>query len=362
MWKIFIAFWGRPTENANLTKKNQIASNFIIYNLQLYSKKELQEEVLSQKINLPHLEDRLNIEWFDKKDPHVCRWLIVDMGLLGDFNQYIFLLELFFDHFFNPLFYIGRLWYQECKQKNTLSMWDDNFSTHADSKLLDFLSLFQHQFKYTRWNFPEITDRVNNKDIEKFRLLSCVSMYRQLKKKYSYSKDMFFWLWEMSDIAIILEWLFTKKTETEGIGWMLRKRIHALIWNDIPDIEEEIKYLYRYRSNYVHGNLYADIIKSFDYSKDVWFVQPTMPKYKAWKLQVNWEWENMFELSRRYMSILRRILIYYLYLDSIFSETRKAKYKNIIELLDKSLFDTDLKLQIETRLAEMKNLIVQSYP
>ena len=143
---------------------------------------------------------------------------------------------------------------------------------------------------------------------------------------------------------------------------MLRKRIHALVWDDIPDIEENVKYLYHHRSNFVHGNLHEDILKSFDYSEAVWFVQPTIPKYKKWNLKTNWEWENMFELSKRYMSILRRILIYYLYLDLIFQDTRKGEYKNIIELLDKSLFDTDLNLQIKTRLADIKNLIVQSYP
>ncbi len=133
-------------------------------------------------------------------------------------------------------------------------------------------------------------------------------------------------------MATILEALFTAGTgDNTEVGYKLRKRIAALMAFRYADIEQDIKELYKQRSEFVHGSFFLRVKKDIKV-EDRLAILPLPP----------------FEFLYKQKEYIRHALAAYLYLSKIFLSNREAfkDCENVIGILEKSVIDLDLRARV----------------
>jgi uncharacterized protein YktB (UPF0637 family) len=150
-------------------------------------------------------------------------------------------------------------------------------------------------------------------------------------KKYDDGKNPFEWQRESAEMGTILESLFTSgDSKNEEIIYRLTKRIAVLLSNIFPNIEKDIKELYKQRSSFVHGDFFNHIAKERKHS----FNDIPLPDF------------GLLASQREYV---RWALVIYLYLAKIIKEN-KEEYKSIervMDLLEVCIIDITLREKMQ---------------
>jgi hypothetical protein len=166
---------------------------------------------------------------------------------------------------------------------------------------------------------------------EEWRLFVACSLFTELKN-YENSKYPITWQRESADMATILEALFTAGTgDNTEVGHKLRKRLAALMAFRFADIEQDIKGLYKQRSEFVHGSFFLHAKKSIEIQDG--FARLPSPPFQA-----------LYAHKER----IRHALAAYLYLSKTYTSQKNGFMgcKNVIEILEKSIIDLDLRATV----------------
>ena len=181
---------------------------------------------------------------------------------------------------------------------------------------------------YSSWNAL----RMASWKKEDWRLFVACFLYSGLKE-YENSKYPIIWQRESADMATLLEALFTAGSDdTSEVGYKLRKRAAALVGLHYPNIEDEIKRLYKERSSFVHGSFFRNVAKDVKIS-DGLVELPSPP----------------FEILYRQKECVRQALIAYLYLDKIRRTT--AEFEGFATVMD-ILEDAIINLAVRSKVRE----------
>lgn len=348
MEKVFLAFWGRKWQNEEIDKIIE-KDSLVLLNLEKFTEDELNTYLIEQDIALPcsHIPKRI-ILW---DDVHNSWWIIYNINYPDDYNQLLFLLELFLNDFLNPIYKFDRLWYEKLKYEPVKTFQDWYLDKINIDNLYNFLSNYKGIIDYSYWLRTRIYDWGLNSDNESFRLYVWLSLYAQLRE-YSNWKSIHFWEKEVMEIWILFETLFTQPKEKESIWYTLKKRIHFLSLDLIDNIENKIKEIYNSRSNFVHGSIFEKVRK----------------EYKI--IEIEWEYDieekishDMFDKTKEYITILRKMLLLYYktfkdikdwVYSSYFESWKKIWCIDIIEL---SMFNNDVKVNLQKNVDLLKELI-----
>lgn len=349
MEKIFLAFWWRKDENKNIDKIIE-KDNIILLNLEKFTEKELSIYLIKENISLPY--DHINSQIkFDEKVNNSW-WIICNINEPNNYIQLLFLLELYFNTFLNPIFKLDRLWYSKLKY-NDSETYNDWFLNQIDiGKLNIFIDSYKWIIDYSYWYRDRVFKWVKDKNKEDFRFYITLWLYQDLVN-HSCLKSVHYWEKEVMEMWIILETLFTNSNEKEWIWYLLKKRIHFLCLDSFEDIEKKIKEIYNTRSNFVHWSFYEKVIKEYEIIKD-W----------DWKEDIKEKINNdMFIKTREYIIILRKIILLYY---KLFEDINKWKFNvyfvvwkkiSCIDVIELSMFNEDVKKMLNSNIKELKEVL-----
>jgi hypothetical protein len=255
-------------------------------------------------------------------------------AILGDYNEALFLLNLYTPKFLYPIFYVSDFGIMPSTMETPLVIhYQQNQSKiFKTKKFANFYKILMPQSQYGDW-FKDRCDTWNDED---WRLFVASLMFTGLKT-YDIGKSSFIWQREAADMSTILECLFTARdTQNEEIGYRLRKRIAVLIALSFPDIEANIKKLYKLRSNFIHGSFFSHISKT---SKKSFSSLPIPP---------------FSELSKQ-KEYVKFALIAYLYLSHKIKKNPDIfnRASSVIELLEKAVIDVKLRKKIASTTKEI---------
>ena len=355
MRQIFIGFYGWPAgpEINQDEAVRIIAEGFECWNLRKFTASEfvsaIQEKIPPENPNwltnyihtAPERTSQLSEENYGK-----ALW-----GLLlpdpqensGGYTEVLSLLNLFSMEYMHPAFYVTHQGITKVSNFIERDVQPNDMQGHEQFKSLDFVSFFNaliDQMKYFIWRRDEVVTWGN----EDWRLFMATLFYTNLDQ-YQKSKKAFTWQRESTDMATLLETLFTAgDRQTEEIGYRLRKRAAALIGWKFDDIEKELKGLYNDRSEFVHGDYYKKIIKEMKKNEH----DPAMPLFPDFK--------KLYKIKER----IRIILIAYLYLHKVRvsgSEPLFQAYTSVQNMLEDSILNIDLRSRIMETIEPLINKV-----
>jgi len=274
-----------------------------------------------------------------------CSWgiLIPDklaaISVGSSYTETLFLLNLYSPNFLYPVFYatdIGIVRQSYDRNETGYYNWQNLSKIFKNKKFVDFFERLLPQSQYGAWLLPRIKKWKN----EDWRLFVAALLFRGLVQ-YDNSKETFTWQRESTDMATILESLFTAEdSQSEEIGYRLRKRIASLMSFKFPEIEKGIKALYNERSSFVHGSFFSQIAK--DSRRNL--MNMPLPNF------------NLLYKQKEYV---RHALVAYLNL-SLLLEINPAEFgnpKNTMELLERSIVDMQLRRKVISYTKELFYLL-----
>ena len=266
---MFFAFTGQPVEQEE--KFIEIQDGYEFWNLKKFKLVEF-IDALKSKIppvnnNVLHnykIEDSTPASFgITEKQYEQCSWglLIPDTLDEGGFSdaETMFLLNLYSPNFLYPVFHANDMGITKQKHNKDLTIYfhNQNHSIFNKSDFVTFYKLLFDQSKYGSWHL----DRIQSWDKEDWRLFVVALLYFGLAD-YENVKSPFGWQRESADMATIMEALFTAgDTQNGEVAYRLRKRIAVLLAWQFPQIEKDIKKLYKERSSFVHGSFFQQIAK-----------------------------------------------------------------------------------------------------
>jgi hypothetical protein len=262
-----------------------------------------------------------------------CSWgLIIPEGISDIPNTYpetLFLINLYSPNFLYPLFYAGdmgifRINYYYKNQ------WLYDPRDHKQNqahlfKRVEFVTFFKkllNQSGYADWYLY----RAEKWEKEDWRLFVASRLFSNLKN-YDTGKDPFEWQRESAEMGAILESLFTAgDTQKEELTYRLTKRVAVLLSSVFPDVEKDIKKLYKQRSSFVHGDFFNNIAKESKHA----FNNIPLPDF------------NLLCKQKEYV---RWSLATYLYLAKTIRENPEeyTPIKKTIHLLEQSIIDVEVR-------------------
>jgi hypothetical protein len=133
-------------------------------------------------------------------------------------------------------------------------------------------------------------------------------------------------------MAALLEALFTAGTDdNREVSYKLTKRVSALMSSRFPDIERQVKTLYKERSDFVHGSFFRTIAKGTKKSK--LFAELPLPSFRALYQQKEY---------------IRYALATYLYLNKVRKSggTDFGGLGSVLEILEASIIDIKLRAEV----------------
>lgn len=250
----------------------------------------------------------------------------------------LFLINLYSPQFLYPVFYgsdfgIMRPWPDE--PVLAIAHNQDQSRIFKTRKFVAFFKAMLPQSQYGTWQ----SDRAQNWEKEDWRLFVAAMLFSGLKE-YDNKKHAFGWQRESADMAAILESLFTSgDIQTEEVGYRLRKRIAVLLSHRFPNVEEDIKELYRQRSTFVHGSFFSQIARK--------------SKLSPGNLPV-----PDFDLLYKQKEYVRWALVAYLHLAQRGEqESHSGDEEKPIHILEKSIIDTAMRESMLARAEEVLSLL-----
>jgi len=336
MNKIFIAFGGPKIRQSKI---HIMARDFECWNL---NKFELDDFITTikrriQPINKNVLRNyrKSNANLFGLTDEEFgkCSWglLLPDNlpdCLLDGYPEILFLLNLYVPNFLYPLFYVTKMGIRPITHvKNEIIFYhgQNQSKIFKSQAFVTFFRTLIKQSVYASWQ----RDRCEKWTTEEYRLWFACQSFSELKI-YENEKEGITWPREATDMAMILESLFTAdgKTNTEII-YRLKKRVGALIGFQCPNIESDITKLYSQRSAFVHGSFFKEFAKEIK-KKDSVSGMP-IPDF------------GFLYLHKEY---LRVSLIAYLNLAKQLKLKKWNMFQRVIDLLETAVMDTILRKRI----------------
>lgn len=342
----FVAFVGPEIEQDE--KVLAIKDGYEVWNLKKFT---LDELVVALKAKIPPINgnvlrnykleaDTRDMWGITQKQFEQCSWGIfipdsLPDVLVGSYTETIFLLNLYSPAFLYPMFYVS-----------------DMGITRPDHEKRDIFSYFHSQNQYLHFKKPEFVDffkamlpqsgygtwqldRAQKWEPEDWRLFVASFLFFGLRD-YDNGKSSFGWQRESADMGAVLESLFTAgDTTNEEVGYRLRKRVAVLLSAPFPDIEKDIKELYKQRSAFVHGAFFAQIARESQHA----FNNLPIPDFNL-----------LYQQRER----VRWALVACLNLANVVKST-PAEYggKVVIQLLEQAVIDIPLR---EKLLSETKKI------
>lgn len=348
---IFIAFVGPGITQPEAIF--EIGEGYECWNLKKF---EFDEFIKALKEKIPPLNDNIlanyrfsgggvQMHGITEEQFKDCSWGLFIPDTLGDastdnYDETIFLLNLFSSEFLYPLFYGSDFGIKpkfEGKLPIHLRHQQNQSNIFKTEQFIRFFKALVPQSQYGVWYL----DRVKEWDKEDWRLFVASFLFKGLES-YDNRKDMFGWQRESADMATALESLFTAKADghNEEIGYKLRKRMAALLSWKFPSIEDDLKGLYDERSAFVHGSFFARLAKGSKKNDG----QPPLPD---------------FGLLYKQKEYVRMALVACLHLANSIKDNPE-KYKNntsIIDVFESSIIDIELRNIVVDDIKELFSLM-----
>jgi len=338
---IFIGFYGWPEPPMNQDEKvYTIDEHFECWNLRKFSASEFIDAV---KIKIPpinenvlrnYLNDDTDQRGVSYEQYQTCLWgLLVpepkDNSSSG-YEKVLALLNLFSTEYMHPAFYVTDMGIIKVSEFKDFDVQPNDYQGYDYFKTSNFVSFYKTMISEMKlWD----RDNVFRWSEEDWRLYMASTFYNGLEG-YERLKSLYTWQRESADMSTLLETLFTAgDIQNEEIGYRLRKRVAVLIQWKFSEIEKEIKVLYNDRSEFIHGSYYKKIISGMKRNQN----DNAMPPPPD------------FEKLRKTKEQLRFIFIAYLHLHKIKvsqSEILFNDYKNVQDMLEKAIVDTELRSKI----------------
>jgi len=254
----------------------------------------------------------------------------------------MFLLNLYSPNFLYPVFHatgFGIMRFRHGKDPFIYFHGQNQSKIFKGKKFVGFFKKLLPQSVYGTWQ----RDRCENWSKEDWRLFVASLLFSELKD-YENSKESITWQREAADMMTILESLFTADDNTtEEIGYRLRKRIATLISFRFPDIEKDVKKLYRERSKFVHGSFFAEVGKEAK-KKDSVSALP-LPD---------------FHFLYKHKEYVRFALLAYFNL-ALAIKSRKFKgFQRTIDILEAAIIDLKLRKKVISLTKEVLNFLPAS--
>jgi len=349
--KIFIALAGPKIKQDD--KVYKIAEGYECWNLKKF---KFDDFILAIKRQIPPVNDNVLKNYkvdtpgqFGATDKEYikCSWglLLPDNVPGSHVNSYaeiLFLLNLYSSHFLYPTFFVSNLGIQQIEQQKHLMF----FYLQNQAKIFkseEFVKYFKKLLPQSVYGYWE-RDRCKNWDKEDWRLFVASLLYQELKD-YEFEKEAITWQREAVDMITILECLFTAEDSiNEEIGYRLRKRVATLIGFRFKDIEKDIKLLYTERSKFIHGLFFVGVGKEAKKENSVTAIP--LPD---------------FEFLYKHKEYVRYALIAYLNLALQLKRSKfiwtNSEIKRPLDLLEKSIIDVNLRIQISQQTKELFSLM-----
>jgi hypothetical protein len=206
-------------------------------------------------------------------------------------------LNLYSPTFLYPLFYATDFGIIRPTRINrpvfTFAHYQNQSNVVATPDFVSFFKLLLPQSQYAVWQI----DRAQKWSEEDWRLFVAGLLYGGLTE-YDNSKNSFGWQRESADMATILESLFTAgDAQSEEIGYRLRKRIAALLSHRFPQVEKDVRDLYKERSAFVHGSFFSQIAKDSRRASNN-IPSPDFDRLYGQKEYVRWAFVAYLHLAR----------------------------------------------------------------
>ncbi len=341
---MFFAFMGKEPEKAE--KISEIQNGYEFWNLKKFTIDKFIEEL---KKKIPPINNNVVHNYkadSDSREPHAitekqfekCSWglLIPDTLEEGGFShaETMFLLNLYSPNFLYPYFFANDMGIMRQKHDKDSMIYfhTQDCSIFNNKNFVEFYKTLFEQSKYGSWHL----DRIQKWDKEDWRLFVAALLYSGLKD-YENAKSSFGWQRESAEMATIMEALFTADdTQNEEVGYRLRKRTAALLAWQFPEIEKDIKELYRARSSFVHGSFFQQIAKE---SPGAYNNLPTPD----------------FDLLYKHKEYVRFAFVAYLNLARIIRSQGIDGVATVIDGLEQAIIDMKLREQI---ISETKKLFL----
>ncbi len=351
MKHIFIGFygWDNPPmdQEENIYKMDD---GFECWNLRKFSAQEFVDEVknkippINDNVLINYLNDGTGLNGISEEEYKRGLWGLLLPSIEEtdslDEKEIISLLNIFSPKFMSPAFYITNLGIIKIDKLRQVDIEPNDHQGYKLFKTQEFVSFYKviiSQMKYFVWK----RDVVLSWDDEDWRLFMATDFYEGLKK-YQKGKTAYTWQRESTDMSTLLETLFTAgDSQNEEIGYRLRKRISSLIGWKIPSIENEIKILYKDRSDFVHGSYYKKIIKGMRTNEN----DNAMPPFP--------DFDKLYK-SKEYIRI---ILVAYLYLAKIIKENVEFNEDTVQNILEESIINIELREKIIKVIKPVVNLL-----
>jgi len=179
-------------------------------------------------------------------------------------------------------------------------------------------------------------------DSEDMRLFVACLLFKGLRKS-EHSKDVFTWQRESADMATILEALFTAGTgDNAEVSYKLRKRVAAMLSAEFPNIEKEVKDLYKQRSTFVYGAFFMQFRKDIEIT-DGHAKLPSPP----------------FNVLYQQKERIRFALVAYIYLNKIrkMAVGEFKGYESVLDILERAVIDLQIRAAVNSHTERLLNLI-----
>lgn len=350
MKKIFIAFTGPKIRQRAIFRMER---GFECWNLDNFSLDEFVKII--KEIIPPVNKNVLRTYKRDEadKDPMFginesgfkkCSWglLLPDSvpdSIVNGYSEILFLLNLYSPNYLYPVFHVTDFGITKLQHNNIQDLYfhgQNQSKIFRSTRFVKYFKKLLPQSVYGTWQ----RYRCEEWDQEDWRFFVAALMFSELKD-YENKKETITWQREAADMMTILESLFTADdSTTEEIGYRLRKRIAALIGFRFPEIEKDIRKLYRERSKFVHGSFFIEVGK--DARKKDSVVALPLPN---------------FAFLYRHKEYVRFALLAYLNL-ALMAKLNKFKgLKRPIDILEKAIIDLRLRKKVSGYTAGLFKLL-----
>ena len=347
MRKIFLAF---PGYQVKIRTKRKKIGEFEFWNLEKISEGEfldlIKKEIKPLNRNVKKNYFAISSEDAYKKSYKESTWgiLLPDYSRdnLGSRYESLFAINLFSDLSLPVMFYVGRFGVMVEKtqldilKKSRFHSEDEKFT---NKKFTQFYGLLVPEIMGTNWH----ADEVLKWDREQWRLSIACLLFSELEQ-YQRSKRIMTWQKECAEIVTLYETLLSRFKDDNGRHKIVQ-RVEILLAEhykkDFPKIKKNLKTLFDYRNEFVHGGFFDRLKKATkSYPGDKIAQLPNVD----------------FQFLEEQTEVLRKTLIVFLYLRKKFKKIKAFKALSVPEIVNMGIMDIQLRKRIQKYANEILKL------
>lgn len=352
MKNVFLAF---PGWEVQLKSKISKINDFEFWNLDKIKQDEF-INLIQEKIKPLNKNVKRNYYSFGGYEKFCTSYKDSNWGMLlpdyegefyGNEHDSILLIKLFSGLPLHIMFTVGKGGIFVKKDNITeleKSHWHKEDLKFKNKKFVDFYNELHPIVINTDWH----ADKVFKWSREEWRLNIAFSQFEELFK-YFRSKYPMNWQSECSDIVSLYEILLSRKKNDNG-QYKIIQRIEILLSDfygkKMPTIKKELKKLYNFRNDFVHGSYFDHLKKETKFYSD--------DKNMAQAPSVD------FEFLERQFNIARKVFIAYLFLIKKLKDKKlqKCKNKSISEIITDGIMNIEKRTLIQKYSKEILKLSI----